>query len=289
MNLHVSPQRIIGLLILCLGIAYGAVLFMQAARQKAALRAEAGALPLVAIGEAAVYFCATLGISDFLLNTLFIRSKRLLEDKKLPGTLVACSLTPGAVIAFSFLQVDNPVALSTLIPCAAAISLGSATGAKIVGGMDGARIRRILGIALIGALIALIVRIVVAEGAAGTATGLTLPQLVFAVIFSFFWGAVNMIGVPMKPAATAIFLWLGMSPIATLTTILVMGSIGPMGGGIPIIRNHLYHQKLACASVIFGSLGAILGVLFAVSISATLLNALLLAVMVIAIVSLLRP
>ena len=288
MELHVSPQRVIGILILCLGIAYGIVLFVQAARYRAAVRAEAGSVPLLAVMEAGVYFCATLGISDFLLNTLCIRGKHITEDKKLPGTLVACSLTPGAVIAFSFLQVDAPVALSTLIPCAAGIALGCAAGAKIVAGMDGARIKRILGIALIGALIALIVRIIVASGTAGTATALTLPQLAFAVVFCFFWGVVNMVGVPGKPAAAAMFLLFGMSPVATLTIILVMGSIGPMGGGIAILKNRLYHQKIACASVIFGTLGAIMGVLFAISISATLLNILLLLVMVTAIVSLLR-
>ncbi|MBO7411488.1 MAG: hypothetical protein J6T92_06135 [Ottowia sp.] len=288
MNLHVSPQRIIGVLILCLGVAYGAALLVLAARQKAAFRADAGTLPQLAAIETGVYFCATLGISDYLMNTLLLRWKRLVEDRKLPGTLVTCGLTPSAVIAFALLQVDNPVALSTLLPCAAGIVLGSATGARIVSGMDGARIRRILFIALIGALIALIVRIVVARGAAGTATALTLPQLAFAVAVSFSWGAVNMIGVPMKPAGSAMFLLLGMSPIATLTMILVMGSIGPMGGGISIIKSGRYHQKPACAAVVFGSLGAILGVLFAISISATLLNILLVGVMLIAIVSLRR-
>lgn len=288
MDLHLSPQRIIGVLILCLGVAYGATLLVRAMRNKAAFRAEPGTLPQLAAMEIGVYFCATLGISDYLMNTLLLRGKRLVEDRRLPGTLVVCGLMPGAVIAFSLLLVDNPVALSTLLPCVAANVLGSATGVRVVRGMDGARIRRILVMALIGALIALIVRIVVARGAAGTATALTLPQLVFAVIVSFFWGAVNMIGVPMKPAGSAMFLLLGMSPIATLTMILVMGSIGPMGGGISFIRSGLYHQKPACAAVVFGSVGAILGVLFAISISATLLNILLVAVMLIAIASLMR-
>lgn len=288
MDLHLSPQRLIGLLILCLGLAYGAALLTRAARNKAAVLAEAGTLPQLALMEIGVFFCATLGVSDYLMNTLLLRGKRLVADEKLPGTLVTCGLVPSAFIAFSLLQVDNPVALSTLLPCSAGIVLGSAAGAKVVSGMDGARIRRILLIALICALIALIARIVVARGAAGTATALTTPQLVFAVIVSFFWGAVNMIGVPMKPAGSAMFLLLGMSPIATLTMILVMGSIGPMGGGIPIIKSGRYQQKPACAAVVFGSVGAILGVLFAISISATLLNILLVAVMLIAIASLMR-
>ena len=286
--MSVSPQKCIGWLILLLGIAYAVALLWNAATRQKAFSAERGRFLALGLCEVAVYFCAAIGISDFLLNTLILRTKRLTEDRNLPGTLVVSCLTPGAVIAFSYLGVEEPVALGTLLPCIISITLGSAVGAKWIGGLDGEKIRKVMGIAMIGSLIALIARIVIARGATGTANGFSLPILIIAILFSFFWGAANMIGIPMKPAGTAAFLLLGLSPLATLTLVLVMAAIGPMGGGIRILREKRYHQKLSCAAATFGSLGALLGCLFTISISALLLNILLLVVMVIAIVSLLK-
>ena len=283
-----TPQKIIGILILLLGIAYGAALVGNAARDRRRFAKEAGSFPRLGLWEVLFYFCASIGISDYLLNTLLLRTKHLTEDRNLPGTLVTAGLVPGAVIAFSYLRVEDPVALKTLLPCIAGIVSGSALGARLVGGLEGARIRRIMGLALTGSLVALVVRILLSRGTTGTATGLSLPLLFVAVIFSFFWGAVNMIGVPMKPAGTAFFLLLGLSPLATLTMVLVMGAIGPMGGGLPFIRSGRYHQKLSCAAATCGSVGAILGCMFTISISALLLNILLLVVMLTAIFSLLK-
>ena len=283
-----TVQKTIGAVLLCCGLLLGAAILWRSIREREAFRAEKGNFALLGIMEIAVYFCATLGISDFLLNTIPYRQMRLAEDKKLPGTLIAAGLVPGSVIAFSLLQVDNPVELPTLILCSASIAAGCVLGARLVGRIDGSKIRRVLGIALIGSLIALSVKIIVSSGATGTAVGLTPAQLAIAVPFSIFWGAVNMLGVPGKPAGTAFFLIMGMSPLSTITLVLVMGCIGPMSGSIHVVRGGNYHRKLCSAAVIFGSVGAILGTLFAISINATLLNILLLAVMLIAIFSMFR-
>ena len=115
-----------------------------------------------------------------------------------------------------------------------------------------------------------------------------VPAMTTQTAFAFRRGIVNMIGVPMKPAGTAFFLLFGMSPLATLTLILVMGSIGPMSGAVSVVRSRRYHQKLCCAAVLFGVCGAVLGILFAITVNATVLNILLIAVMLVAIVSMLR-
>ena len=178
--------------------------------------------------------------------------------------------------------------MATLIPCCAAITAGSAAGAKFVRGLDGSKVRRFMTIALIFSLAALLVRIGLSRGVSGTAVGLSGIRLVLAVVLSFAAGVVNMMGVPMKPANTAVFLLLGLSPLSTLTMVLVMASIGPVGGALQVIRGGAYHQKLACAAALCGSAGAVVGSLLAVSLSAGLLNALLILVMIIAIVSMVR-
>lgn len=283
-----SLQQIIGAALLAAGIAFGIRILSHALKNRQAVSAENGCFSVLCLLEAPLYFCATLGISDFLLNTLVFRHLHLADDKKLPGTLCTACLVPGAVIAFSLLQAENPVDLRTLLCCSVSIALGSAAGSRFVGKLDGAKIRKYLGYALLVSMGALILRILLSRGTPGVLLGLSGRKLAFAVVFSFFWGAFNMLGVPMKPAGTAMFLLLGLSPLNTLTLLLVMCCIGPFGGAVPVLKSGNYHQKLVCAAVLGGSLGAVLGSLLALSLPALVLNVLLLAVMLIAIISIFR-
>ncbi|MBR0165120.1 MAG: sulfite exporter TauE/SafE family protein [Lachnospiraceae bacterium] len=280
--------RILGIALLAAGACIAATILVQAYRDREALRKEPGRFPFLCVTEVVLYFLATLGISDYLMNTLLIKRFDLTDDKKLPGTLVVTGLVPSAVIASFLLRAEQTVEPRTLLPCLLSMLLGSVSGVRLVQGMDGARIKKVMGFALIGSFFALIVRMVVSHGAPGELIALSAPKLAFAVVFSFFWGAVNMIGVPMKPAGSAMFLLLGMTPLATLTLILVMGSIGPMGGGIAFLRNRQYAAKIACSAVCGGVIGAVLGSVFAISVNAMLLNVLLLCVMVIAIFMMFR-
>ena len=281
-------QRILGFVILLLGLVYALAMVRRALRDREALRAEAGALPLLCGLEAAIYFAATLGISDFLLNTLLLRRLRLTEDRKLPGSLVAAGLTPGAVIACILLQADHPAELLTVVLCSAGMAAGAFLGARLVGKLNGALIRKIMVVALICSLGALIAKMLLSAGAVGTAMGLSGWKLPAGLVFSFCAGAINMVGVPMKPALTAFFLLMGLSPLAALTVVLVMCCFSPLSGGIEVIRSGRYHQKTALAALSCGSLGALLGCLFTISVSAPVLNVLLIAVMLVAIVSMLR-
>ena len=283
-----SIQKILGILLLLVGVIYGIVILAVNIRDREVFRSESGRFSILCILEGVVYFFATLGISDFLLNTLVFRHLHLGDDKKLPGTLCAACLVPGAVIACFLLQADNPVELHTLIPCAAAITVGSVLGSRFVGNLEGKVIKKALGYALIASMAVLIIRIVLTQGTPGTLSGLYGGKLIFAVIFSFFWGAVNMLGVPMKPAGTAMFLLLGVSPLNTLTLVLVMCCIGPFGGGIPVLKRGNYQHRQVCAAVTAGVLGAVLGSVLALSLNALMLNVILLAVMLVAVISIFK-
>lgn len=281
-------QKIIAVLALVMGGFYGAMILLRAWRNRSAVQAEKGHFGSLCLWETGIYFCATMGISDFLLNTLLLNKLKITEDKNLPGTLVCACMVPGSVIAFFLLRVENPVQLATLIPCCIAITAGSITGGKIVTGLDSSKVRRFMTIALIFSLAAVLVRIGLSRGVPGTAVGLGGIRLGLAILLSFAAGVVNMMGVPMKPANTAVFLLLGLSPLSTLTMVLVMACIGPMGGIIPVLKSGAYHQKLACAAVICGSIGAAIGSMVAISLNAAVLNILLIIVMVIAIISMLK-
>lgn len=281
-------HRILGAVLLAVGLLYAAAILRGVFLHREALRAEKGSLPLIALLETLIYICASIGISDYLLNTLTFKRGDYAEDKRLPGTLVACGLVPGAIIAFSLLRADTPVDAASLVVCGACVIAGSTTGARLVGRFDSKRIKTIMRVALVCSFVILIARMLLSAGAAGTAMGLSPIALCAAAALCFLSGAVNMFGIPMKPTWTALFLVLGLSPIAVLTLVLVLGALSPLAGGVSVLRGGLYHRKMVLCATIFGSLGAVLGTLFAISVPSTVLNILLLIVMLIAIVTMFR-
>ena len=283
-----SAQRIIAIVLLLAGAAYAVVTLLDIRRNMDVFRNEKGKFSLFCVWEFIVYFFSTLGISDFLLNTIYFQRACKGDDKRLPGTLATGCLFPCVVIAFFLLQTDEPVSLKTLIPCSVAVVAGSMIGAKLVGKLDGRKIRKFLGYALIASMAALIVKIIVSRGTPGTLTGVTGWKLIFATVFCFLCGVVNMLGVPSKPAQTAMFLLMGVSPIHTLTIVLGICSFGPFGGVLSFVKSGEYHHKMVCAAIFAGTVGAVLGSLFAISLNAAVLNVILIAVMLVAIISIFR-
>ena len=239
--------------------------------------------------EALIYFFGAAGISDFLMNTLMIKRLKLMEDDYLPGTLVANCLVPCSIFSFSLLRKGDSVDTLTLLSCAVAIAIGSYMGSRLVNKIDGAKIKKVMLFALIVSFVILVIKMIISEGVSGTASSLGGAKLIFAVVCCFVTGLINMFGIPMKPTWTALFLILGLSPISTLTMVQSVGYFGPLSGGFNIIRSGKYHQKTALCAAVFGTIGAIIGVTVALSISSGMLNIILLLVMALAIFSMAKP
>ena len=281
-------QNILGIVILVVGIAYGILILIKAFGNKERFRAERGNFFWLLPAEAIVYFIGASGISDYVMNTIVARRLRTAEDKELPGTLVIANLVPGSIVAFSLLRAEGVVHWTVLVFCGLSAMIGSLLGVRLVKKVKGDKIRKIMAVALMFSMVALIVRMIVSRGAMSDATTLPTSKLVIAVVILFFTGVLNMFGIPMKATWTAIFLMLGLSPLSTLTMSLVLGSVSPLTGGYAMIRSGNYHQKTAVAAATAGALGAILGVVFALSLSPIALNIILIGVMIIAIISLLK-
>ncbi len=282
-------QKILGLTVLAIGAAYAIAILVALRRDKEGFASAPGKTGAVAAAEFAVFAISSVGISDFLLNTLIANRFRLASDQDLPGTLVGCTIVPSSLIACILLcRSTNEIDLPMLLLCGACVMTGSLIGSRLAAGLGGAQIRLIMKVALSVSLIFLILKWIVSEGLTGTATGLSGVKLVVAAALCFISGAVNMFGVPMKPTWTALFLILGLSPMATLTMVLVLGAMTPLTGAVNVLRGGHYQKKMVGCAVIAGSLGGLLGVLTAVSIPASVLNVLLIAVMLLALLSMFR-
>lgn len=283
-----SLPRITGVVFLLCGLAYAFVLGRELVKNREALRSAPGDLRLLAPLEAVVFFLCTLGVSDFLLNTLLIKRLRLSDDRSLPSCLIAATIVPGALIAFRYLLAEDTADALTLALFMLCLAAGAALGGRAVSRLDGATLKRIMGYALLVSMAALIVKMIVSAGATGTAVGLRGAKLAVLCVGCLGIGFLNMMGVPCKPIAAALLLLLGLSPVATLTLTLVLGVIIPVTGGVSIVKAGLYNRKLVLAAMTAGSLAALLGVMLAISMDPLLLNILLILVMLVAVVSIFK-
>ncbi|MBO4235353.1 MAG: hypothetical protein J5928_02755 [Firmicutes bacterium] len=277
-------EKILAYAILLIGIAYGIVILIISYKNLAAVKAAPGNLKILAPVEVVLFILASVGFPDYLMHTILGKHMDIVTDKELPGTLVGCGIVPGAIMSVVLLRKGLVSDIKTLVICGIAIVVGSILGGFLLGKLDGEKIKRILQVALILSLVSIIIKMIVSSGAVGTATSLSGTRLYVVAFLCFLSGIVNMMGVPMKPTRTAIFLLAGMSPIATVTAVVVLGSLSPISGGGAVLKQNLYQRKMVFASTVFGSIGAILGAFLVISIPALILNILLIAIMLIAIV-----
>ena len=282
-------QKILGCIFLTLGVIWAAVLLTALLKQKKQFGDEAGKpMPIMLITEAVVYFLATMGISDFLMNTIVFNRYRSGDTAKLPGTVNLSTIVPGTVIAFTYLRTAEPIETETLIICTACMLAGTVFSAVFLPEIDGKKLKKIIGTALVFSMCALVVKMIVSAGTTGSASGLSGVRLMIAVVVSLICGVLNMMGVPCKPTLTALFLLLGLSPMCTLTLVLVMCGLSPAVGGAKFVRSGMYHKRTVLAAAIAGTVTAVSGCFVMISLPALALNIVLLCVMLIAIISMFK-
>ena len=283
-----SLQHIIGFAFLIAGIIYAVSIVRDAVSDREAMARQPGTLKGTMIAEAIVYFFCTIGISDFVMNTIVVRKLKLADPETLPDCLITAGIVPGSFIAFLYLRNAPEVDTLTLAVFMICLALGSFFGSRAVGVMKGESIRKAQIVLLLAAIAVLIIRMVLSSGEPGTAVSLSGIRLVILGVFTFFFGFTNMLGIPAKPFTTALLMLLGMSPITTLTLLLGSVPISVVTGGINVVRRRRYNKKMAVSAVSAGCVTAFIGTMLAISINAVVLNIILIGVIVVAVISLIK-
>ena len=104
-----------------------------------AFRSQPGTLRNTMIAEAIVYFFCTIGISDFVMNTIALRRLKLAEPETLPDCLITQGIVPGCFIAFLYLRNAPAVDVTTMLVFMGGLALGSFFGSRMVGEMKALR------------------------------------------------------------------------------------------------------------------------------------------------------
>ena len=281
-------QQIIAYVILLAGLVYAAIILKTSYDNWSEVKASPGKFSVLFPSEFILFLLASLSVPDYVMQTILGKQLRIVEDRELPGTVVGCGVVPGSILAFLLLIKGNPADTMTLIICSIGVMIGSFIGSELIGKLDGQKIKTLMQIALILSLIFLVIKMIVSKGRISSDVALSGWKLYTVAFLCLLSGIINMFGVPMKPTRTAIFLIAGLSPLATLTLVVVLGSLAPISGGIEVIRRGIYQKKMVFSATTLGTLGGIIGALFVVSISEMFLNVLLIAVMLIAILIMFR-
>ncbi|MBO5994326.1 MAG: sulfite exporter TauE/SafE family protein [Firmicutes bacterium] len=281
-------QQIVGTFFLICAVLYAIYIIKDVVTNKEGFLAQPGNLRTVMICEAVVYFLTTIGISDFVMNTIVIKRLKLADTENLPDCLVTAGVVPGGFIAFLYLRTAGAVEAMTFLVFFIALAIGSFIGSRVVGSLKGDTIRKALVALLSVCAIILLVRTVMNSGEAGTLTELRGPRLIIMGICALVCGFTNMLGIPAKPFLTTAMLLLGLSPITTLTMILGAIPISVTTGGINVVRRRRYNKKHALSAATIGCVTAFIGCMLAISLNAVTLNVILIAVIIVAIISLIK-
>ena len=284
----VTTQFMIGAFFLVAGIAYGLYMARSIWTDREWLRNAPGNLGTVIGLEAVVYFLCTIGVSDFLLNTIICQRLKLVGPEAQPDCNITATIVPSGIIAFVYLRDSASVDGLLLVLFIVCLIIGSIVGSQVVGHMKGDIIRKAMVVFLCVTLVCLVVRMILSAGAAPTATSLGGWKLAMMGLTAFVAGFINMLGIPAKPLIATVSLLLGLSPITTLAVTLGGLPTSCLVGGLRVMPKKNYSPKLILSAMTAGSLAAIAGCLMAISVNATVLNVMLLIVIAVAIVSLIK-
>jgi uncharacterized membrane protein YfcA len=203
-------------------------------------------------------FLDTLGVGSFAVTTAIYRSRKMVPDELIPGTLNVGHALPTIVQAFIYIAIVK-VEIQTLVLTILASVLGAWIGAGYVTRWPKKQIQRGMGLALLAAAGLILARLTGLLPKGGDALGLSGGYLVAALIGNFVFGALMMIGVGAYAPIMVMVSLLGMNPDTAFP--IMMGSCAFLmpTAGIRMIHAEKYHDRAALGL----TLGGIPGVLIA--------------------------
>lgn len=266
------------IVVLCNSI-FAALLIQKVVKEHKEMAREPGNLVLLALYSMGLQFLAAFGVSDFSISIIVFKKFHLVEDKKMPGTLMNCCVIPVAVMAVGYLSVTGVDPL-TLVVCVISGLAGALIGTSVVSKMNSSSIQALMIIALGMAAVTLFVRLLGFAPTGGSDMGFTGWKLAVAAIITFILSGLSMGGFAITALLLCFFYIMGLNPLAAFP--LAMGTVSlacAFGGTRYVIRGN-FNRKLSLLSTIFGSMGAFLAVHFVKNLDITILQWAILAVVV---------
>ncbi len=221
--------------------------------------------PLVGVLGFVTLFFDVLGIGNFATSTALFKLFKIIDDRKIPGTLNVCTSLP-EVVSATFLITAIEVDPLTLVTMLVSSSAGAYFGASIISRFSVHKIRFTLSMALFATAIIMFCGLMGWMPGGGTATGLTGSNLVIANVGNFILGVLMTAGIGAYAPCMALIYFLGMSPLVAFP--IMMGSCAflmPVAG-LKFIKEGAYDRKISMIISLSGILGVSVAAIFVKSI-----------------------
>ena len=280
-----DPKLLLLAALVVVTIAFCAFWFAIVSKRRAAGPAAPGPWH-IAIGFITNFF-DTLGISSFATTTTFFRTRRLVDDQVIPGTLNVGHFLPTVAQALIYTVIVE-VEFTTLILLIAAAVAGSWIGAAIVAGMPRRGIQQGMGIALLIASVLVALSAMGRLPGGGEALGLTGGKLILAIGINFALGALMTLGIGLYAPCMIMISLLGMNPAAAFP--VMMGSCAFLmpTAGIQFIKKAKYDLRAALGLALGGVPAVLIAAFIVKSLPLTAMRWLVVVVVLYTAVSLLR-
>lgn len=264
-------EKIVLVLIVIINGIFGFKFIQDILKNKEEMKQEPGSNIFLAISSSIIFFFSTFGISDFAISTILYRKKKLVSDKKLPGTLNTQCVIPVAVMALAYISVIkvDPV---TLIVCIVSQIIGAYIGPRFVVKLEPKIIRKFISIGLLIATAFILAGKFNLVPSGGTATGLSGAKLVIAAISLFVYGALNNIGIGSYSLTMATIYALGMNPAVAFPIMMGACTFSVPIGSMEFIKYGEYGRKITAFTSTFGVIGVLVAVYLVKSLNVSMLQ-----------------
>ena len=269
-------------------LACGALLVVQWWRTHTASptsRHWPGPLHLL-IGFATNFF-DTLGIGSFAPTTAVFRLWRLVDDEKIPGTMIVGHALPvlaQALFFISVVEVDPWQMIALIAACIA----GGWVGAGVVASLSRRAVQLAMGSALLVAALLMISSMIGVMPSGGTARAFAPAAFAAAIAASLLFGALLTIGIGNYAPSLIVFSLLGVDPRAAFPIMMGSGAFVATVAGVRFIRAGRFDQRAALGLTLGGVPGVLVAAIVVQSLSLETVRWLVVVVVLYAAYTLLR-
>ncbi|PKP34887.1 MAG: permease [Bacteroidetes bacterium HGW-Bacteroidetes-17] len=216
-------------------------------------------------------FFDTLGIGSFAQQTAIFKFFKLVDDRIIPGTMNVGNTIPTVTQAFIFMTAVTVDTL-TLVSMSVAAPVGAVLGAGIVSRMPRQKIQLGMGMGLMAVALIILAGLFDLMPVGGEAIGLTGWKLIFIIVMSFVFGALQTIGIGFYAPCMAMVYALGMHPLTAFPIMMTATAMLMAAGGSRFVKESSYDRKTAIALTLAGVIGVFIAAYFVKSLPLNILK-----------------
>lgn len=218
-------------------------------------------------------FLDAIGIGSFAVVISLNRIFKMIPDKVLVGTLVVGIASIPTIVSTIYLVGSVEVDTTLLVCTTIAAAIGTFVGAKLISGFSERGIRLVVGTILVIVGLILLSKMMFGNPESmSTATSLSLPLSIIAVIGVFIIGVLQGFGLGFFAPTLALFVMLGLSTKSIWPIMFAGCGFGVLAGSFEYIAKGTYLRKASPYMAVGGVIGVIIALQFVTNVDVSVLN-----------------